>query len=112
MDAQQFLDHCAEPDARQPEQTGAQFGVEELARVDAHFAETGEVLAGRVQDRPLTLDQGTEFGHGADGGRVVEEDPGTATVDLDQVGPLGVPVARRAFGVERERSVTRGEHLE
>jgi hypothetical protein len=44
------LDRRGQADARQAQDAGGQFGVEELSGAQSDLGQTGQVLGGRVQD--------------------------------------------------------------
>ena len=102
-------DDGGQPDPVQPEQPGAELGVEHPARLHALLGQPGQVLRRGVQD-PLDADQRVgqrrQVGH-RDG--VDERGAGALAPQLHQVGALAVAVAGGALGVDGHRSGARAE---
>jgi hypothetical protein len=106
MDAEQLLDDWSESHARKARQASPEFGVEDAARIEAHLAQAGEILAGRVQNPLLIGHERGELRKIADRGRIEEEGARTASEDLDEVGPLRIAEAGRTLGIDGEWTLT------
>jgi hypothetical protein len=111
VDPEQLLDHGAEADLGQARQTGAELGVEDEVGVEPDLAQAREILARGVQHPLLVADDGLQLVERADGRGVEQEHAAASPEHLDEVGALRVPVAGGALGVDRDRSVPRGDRL-
>jgi hypothetical protein len=106
---QHGLDQGGETDAGVAEEASGELGVEEAGRGQADLAQARQVLGGGVED-PLGAGEGVlqrcEGGH-PDG----VDQPGACSfaAQLDQVGAVGVAVARGALGVDGDRSGRLGQ---
>ena len=110
LQAEELLHHRGEVDLVVAREAAGEFGVVERRRSHADLGQAGQVLVGRVQhplvggqhlrDRSQRGDRITAVVDGVD-----EHRARTGPPDLDQVGAIRIAEARRAFGVDRERSV-------
>ena len=109
--AQQGLHQRGEPDAGVAQQAAGELGVEELGGGEPLVAQAGEVLGGGVQD-PLGVADGLlQRGQPVEGDRVDQVGAGALAAQLDEVGAVGVAVARGALGVDRDRAGAAGDGL-
>ena len=101
-----MLDRGAESDPGESHEATRQLGVKESCRPETHLGETPEVLCGGVQD-PFDVSEGVCDGSEVGAHDWVDE-PGASPLatQLDEVGPLAVAMARSAFGVNRDRSMS------
>jgi hypothetical protein len=113
-EAEQGLDEGRQPDPWIAEQPAGQLGVEQLRGNQADVGEAGEVLGRGMQDPLGPLEHLLQRRQGLERDRVDEVGAAAAAAQLDQVGAVGVPVARGALGVDRDRplaALDRRTHL-
>jgi len=108
-EAQQGLDQGREPDARVAEEPSGELGVEQRVGVQPDLVEAGEVLGRGVQD-PLGAGQDLlQRCHRGEGDGVDQRGATAVAAQLDEVGPVGVAVARGPLGVDGDRSGALGQ---
>ncbi len=108
-ETQQLLDHRRQPHPRQPGNAGGQLGVKEPVRPHAQFQQAGEVLARSVQDPFHSAERFIDDSQVIERLGIDQPRAGSLAADLDQKGPLAVPVTGGPFGVDTCRTGAGGE---
>ncbi len=91
-EAQHLLDHDPKAHPLVTQEPAGKLGVEQRGGPQADLGQAGQVLVGGMQDPLGSTDGVLDAGQVGHRDRVDEVGSGSVAADLDQIGPLAVPV--------------------